>query len=292
MQKLQKFNKKFFGKFFTWKRDMIGFYHIGTSPKNCLIEPKKSLNLLSYIQNYIKLIKMSKWNVILQRSKFLESRLEGYVSKFSSISQKINADLLCDEENPLMDDHNSEEQELRNDIEKDLNELATSISDMKKCNIDNNNSSSSGLGSKHMQDALIKRYSEIHYDYTNEFRNTLTAINRKRESMELFNSSKKSNNDEQDSSVAKLLRERSGIAASMKSINDVIAQAFDTKNALSSQRSTLSNARGGLSSLAASVPGIGGLIDGIQRKKNKDNIILAIVIAILVIFTLWWVFLR
>ena len=46
---------------------------------------------------------MSNWNVILQRSKFLESRLEGYVSKFSSISQKINADLLCDEENPLID---------------------------------------------------------------------------------------------------------------------------------------------------------------------------------------------
>ncbi len=235
---------------------------------------------------------MSNWNVILQRSKFLESRLEGYVSKFSSISQKINADLLCDEENPLIDGHSSEEQELRNDIEKDLNELATCISDMKKCNNDNNNSSSSGHGSKHMQDALIKRYSEIHYDYTNEFRNTLTAINRKRESMELFNSSKKSNNDGQDSSVAKLLRERSGIAASMKSINNVIAQAFDTRNALSSQRSTLSNAKGGLSSLAANVPGIGGLIDSIQRKKNKDNIILALVIAILVIFTLWWVFLR
>ena len=40
--------------------------------------------------------------------------------------------------------------------------------------------------------------------------------------MELFKTSKKGGTDEQDSSVAKLLKERSSIAASMKSINDVI----------------------------------------------------------------------
>ena len=49
-----------------------------------------------------------------------------------------------------------------------------------------------------------------------------TAVNRKRESMELFKSSKKLGADEQDSSFAKLMKERSTIAASMKSINDVI----------------------------------------------------------------------
>lgn len=40
--------------------------------------------------------------------------------------------------------------------------------------------------------------------------------------MELFQSSKNMHKDDQDSSVAKLLRERNSIAASMKSINDVI----------------------------------------------------------------------
>ena len=48
------------------------------------------------------------------------------------------------------------------------------------------------------------------------------TVQRKRESMELMQSSKSLHKDDQDSSVAKLLREKGSIAASMKSINDVI----------------------------------------------------------------------
>lgn len=48
------------------------------------------------------------------------------------------------------------------------------------------------------------------------------AVYRKRESMELFQSSKKMHADQHDSSVEKLLKERSSVAASLKSINDVI----------------------------------------------------------------------
>ena len=48
------------------------------------------------------------------------------------------------------------------------------------------------------------------------------TVQRKRESMELMQSSKNLHKDEQDSSVSKLLKEKSSIAASMKSINDVI----------------------------------------------------------------------
>jgi hypothetical protein len=82
-------------------------------------------------------------------------------------------------------------------------------------------SSSSSTTSNH-KDVLIKRYQEIHFDYSSEFKNTSSTVQRKRESMELFQSSKNLHVDEQDSSVAKLLRERSSIAQSMKSINEVI----------------------------------------------------------------------
>jgi hypothetical protein len=40
--------------------------------------------------------------------------------------------------------------------------------------------------------------------------------------VELFQSSKKQHEDQHDSSVEKLLKERSSVAASLKSINDVI----------------------------------------------------------------------
>ena len=49
-----------------------------------------------------------------------------------------------------------------------------------------------------------------------------STVSRKRESMELFETSKNLHGDDKDSSVAKILRERSTIAASMRSINDVI----------------------------------------------------------------------
>ena len=58
--------------------------------------------------------------------------------------------------------------------------------------------------------------------HRNEFCFLQSTVHRKRESMELFQTSKKLHADDQDSSVAKILRERSTIAASMRSINDVI----------------------------------------------------------------------
>ena len=68
--------------------------------------------------------------------------------------------------------------------------------------------------------------------------------------MELMQNAKIPKSDESDSSVAKLLREKLSIAASMKSINEVISQAFETKNSLSSQRNSLGNSTSTLTNLS------------------------------------------
>ena len=39
----------------------------------------------------------------IKRAKSLESRLESKVQRYSALAQKINADFLCDEENPLVE---------------------------------------------------------------------------------------------------------------------------------------------------------------------------------------------
>lgn len=98
--------------------------------------------------------------------------------------------------------------------------------------------------------------------------------------------------DRHDSSVEKLLKERSSVAASLKSINDVISQAFETRGTLGSQRNSLNGAVSGLSSLSANVPSIGRIIDGIQKKKSREFTIIAIVVALLLCFIIWWIFLR
>lgn len=218
----------------------------------------------------------------IKKAKTLESRLENKIQRYSTLAQKINADLLCDEENPLIE--STDEQELSGDIERDLNDLADCITNMRNC------SSTSTLVSH--QEVLIKRYHEIHFDYNAEFRNTSTAVSRKRESMNLFKSSngKKSGGyeKEQDTAVQKLLKERNSIAASMKSINDVISQAFETRGTLGSQRASLTGASGGLAGIASNIPSFGRLIEGIQRKRYKESLVVALVVAVLICFTLWW----
>lgn len=179
------------------------------------------------------------WDTLYRRAKLLESRLETKVQRYSSLAQRINADFLCDEEGGHALE-NREEQDLAVEIDRDLQELTECINNMRNC-------SSSSVSSSH-REGLIKRYQEIHFDYSTEFKHTSSTVLRKRESVEKFQSSSNLSG-EQDSSVAKLLRERSSIAQSMRSINDVINQAFETKNSLAGQRHTLGGAAGGLKGL-------------------------------------------
>lgn len=178
------------------------------------------------------------------------------------------------------------------------------------------------------QEVLIKRYYEIHFDFSNEFRNTSVrpflpllfllsnlsyqaTVQRKRESMELMQSSRNLHKDDQESSMAKLARENSTIADSMRNINNLIrwvllylifnicwsnnivfncSQAFETKSALQNQRATLGGSSGTLNNVTANVPGFGRLIDGIQNKKGKEKLVIAFVIASLTFFVIWCVF--
>ena len=39
----------------------------------------------------------------IKKAKILEARLENRIQRYSALAQKINADLLCDEENPLIE---------------------------------------------------------------------------------------------------------------------------------------------------------------------------------------------
>jgi Golgi SNAP receptor complex protein 1 len=219
-----------------------------------------------------------------RRAKVLEARLENKVQQFSGMAQQMNSDLLYDEESPMISQR--EEMGLISDIECDLNELSECINNMKSINTQRPNS-------KH-EEVLIRRYHEIHFDYSAEFKNTAASYNRKRESAELFESSNNNLhlNDDQDSSTAKLLRERSSIAASMASINEVIAQAFDAKNSLMGQRNTLGTSSSGINSVLAGVPSFNRMIEGVQRKKYKEKLILGGVIGSLLFFTVWWMFLK
>ena len=51
-------------------------------------------------------------------------------------------------------------------------QLSECIAGMRHCSRTGSSSASGGEMSEHRQDALIKRYQEIHFDYSTEFKNT------------------------------------------------------------------------------------------------------------------------
>jgi hypothetical protein len=73
----------------------------------------------------------------------------------------------------------------------------------------------------------------------------------------------------------------------MKSINDVISQAFESKTSLSNQRQTLSTSSGNARGLVSSFFSFNRLIDGINKRKGQEAFIIALLIGILMFFMIW-----
>lgn len=216
-----------------------------------------------------------------RKAKGLEASLEVKIQTFSTMSQKMNADFLCDEENALLSKR--EEDGAAAEIDRLLVELLDCINGMKEFD-----ESVPNFGNH--KDSLIKRYDEIYFDYKGEFQNISTALRRKRESMKLFEATEKlQDGADEDSATARLLKERNTIANSMRSIGDVISEANEARSFLKNQRGLLDGGFGQLSGMNTRLPTFNQVIDGIQRKKVKDMAILATIIGGCLIFIIWWI---
>eukprot|EP00639_Heterosigma_akashiwo_P029631 CAMPEP_0194687640 /NCGR_PEP_ID=MMETSP0295-20121207/16385_1 /TAXON_ID=39354 /ORGANISM="Heterosigma akashiwo, Strain CCMP2393" /LENGTH=236 /DNA_ID=CAMNT_0039576027 /DNA_START=119 /DNA_END=826 /DNA_ORIENTATION=- len=121
------------------------------------------------------------WESLRREARRLESSLEDKIQSYSRLAQRLNTDILYQdvESSPSLDNH--EEQSLAVDIEHLLSALSDCNEKMNACVT---------AGSRTANSALLQRYREILFDYTTEFKNTSVAIQRKRESQELFRSAR------------------------------------------------------------------------------------------------------
>jgi hypothetical protein len=220
-----------------------------------------------------------------RRAKVLEARLEQRVQAYSSYCGKIDAASYNDKdiEGGMCSSH--EEQALVRDVDMDLTEMTECIDTMRS------------YAEDHNQQEVLKRFHEVHFDYSSEYRKSTTIIHSKRESAQLFRGASTVNTaagaaSGEDSAVNRLLRERSGIANSMRGVNEAISQAFDAKGHLLGQRGMIGTSSLSLGRLARSIPGFGKLVDGLSRKKFRENAVVAAFCGVLLCFTIWWMFLR
>ena len=82
------------------------------------------------------------------------------------------------------------------------------------------------------------------------------------------------------------------LASALRGVQEVISNAFEAKNSLSSQRASLNSSTSGITSIGHSVPSFNRLIDGIQKRKYRESLIVACVVAVLLCFSIWYVFMK
>lgn len=135
---------------------------------------------------------------------------------------------------------------------------------------------------------LVKRYREILFDSTNDFKKTSGSIHRKRESMELFAGASSDGANTEDPAMEQLLRERNAIGNSIQSASNVLGQASEIRNELRNQGLALRGVGNRVLVMAGQIPGVNGLIDNIRRRRSKDDMVVSATIAACILFTLWY----
>ena len=185
----------------------------------------------------------------------------------------------------------AEETALSNDIDR----LLSSFSDIhaRMTNVANQTN-------KSQHSILVKRYREILFDLQSDYHKVKNAIQRRKETMELFSMGSNaatssalgisSGNADVDSDMEHLLRERNSIHSSMNLTSSILGQANDIHSDLRNQRRALTGVSGAVLGMVQAIPGINKVVDAIRKKRTQDDKIVAGVIAACILFTSWYLF--
>lgn len=240
---------------------------------------------------------MEEFDTLRREATKLERNLEDKIARFHALAQKIQIDSpltrrsatatasLEAAESGNTPKSNaasiSEENLLANEINRTLGQLNDLI---------NTKMAPAAEKSKKAQHSLlVKRYREILFDSTNDFKKTSGAIHRKRESMELFSGANSNGIQVEDPAMEQLLRERNAIGNSLKSASSVLNQASDIRNELRTQGMALRGVGTKVLNMAGKIPGLNGLIDNIRRRRGRDDMFVSGSIAACILFTLWYI---
>jgi golgi SNAP receptor complex member 1 len=129
----------------------------------------------------------------------------------------------------------------------------------------------------------VHRHKEIWHDYSMEFRKAKSKLTHAREQAELLSNVRAQADSYRDGSrVDQLLRERGSLNNSERATEAIIMQASATREDLLSQRSHTINIGDRLTGLRTRFPQINQVMEYVGRKKQRDMLILAVVIGILI----------
>jgi golgi SNAP receptor complex member 1 len=143
--------------------------------------------------------------------------------------------------------------------------------------------------------AVVGRYRDILADLRSDLEKSTQTVRRASERRELLQGAAPSpliasGNGGNDPAMDHLLRERSHIQNSMSAANNVLGQAESVRTNLRYQGQSLRGAQGMMLQLTSNIPGLNSLVENIRRRRGRDDMVVAGVIATCVVFTLWYMF--
>lgn len=144
-------------------------------------------------------------------------------------------------------------------------------------------------GSGDARSHTLARHRDILQEFTQEFRRLDSSLGAARDRADLMGLAGENTpllSVQIQSSTGALLRERTLLQSSTAKVDEVLAQAQSVTGSLLDQRRVFESVQSNLATVGEKFPVIRGLLNAIRRKKSKDTLILAGVIAFCIVFTL------
>ncbi|RVX71718.1 hypothetical protein B0A52_03902 [Exophiala mesophila] len=218
------------------------------------------------------------WAQLRQRIRGLESQTE---TLFHTYSQYVSAPNLPPKPSP-------EEQRNESEIEELLEKRDSLISQLSRL-LD----SESALGTSSLKQNNLSRHREVLTEHRQELRRLKSSISEARDRQHLLANVRSDIDAFRTSNPAEaeaeyMLQERGRLDQSHNVIDGVLSQAYAINENFGIQRETIASINRRITSAAAQIPGVNGLISRIGTKRRRDGIILGSFIAFCFLMLLYF----
>jgi hypothetical protein len=137
--------------------------------------------------------------------------------------------------------------------------------------------------------AVAGRYRDVVSDFRGEYRRQLAALRARRDNELLYADVRGRRGGPAETSATDiLLRERGSLLTGGSAVDELLAQAERTREALATQRASVTHAMSRLGSVLTSVPGVNNLLRAINRRRLHNEVVLGLTIAACVCLYLYY----
>ncbi|RIA90332.1 hypothetical protein C1645_797081 [Glomus cerebriforme] len=222
------------------------------------------------------------WEYLRKQARQLENELEQKLTSYSKIAAQVGRSAgygPWSKGGEGMTGNSSEAMEL--ELEELIKKLTSVVNSMAEV-VDRPSATPTNPSMMHM----LQRHRDILYDYSKEFKKTKANIQAAKNHSDLLSSVREdisSFKSGVSSETDYFLSERGRVESSHRMTDMIIEQAYETREEIGRQRSTLLNINSRMNRLSNMFPGLNSLIGRINLRKRRDTIILAFIISFCII---------